>query len=68
MRSIMSQFRPILPRSRSGTTEHEDLINGISPEIRDNINLNLDENLKAFVEQYAKEYLQEDISLGGMKR
>lgn len=53
--------------ARSGTTEREDLINGISPEIRDNINLNLDENLKAFVEQYAKEYLQEDISLGGMK-
>lgn len=53
--------------ARSGTTEHEDLINGISPEIRDNINLNLDENLKAFVEQYAKDYLHEEISLGGMK-
>ena len=53
--------------ARSGTTEKEDLINGISPEIRDNINLNLDENLKAFVEQYAKDYLQEEISLGGMK-
>ena len=53
--------------ARSGTTEKEDLINGISPEIRDNINLNLDENLKAFVEQYARDYLQEEISLGGMK-
>ena len=35
-------------------------------EVRDRLNLNLDENLKSFVEQYASEYTKEE-SLGGPK-
>ena len=39
----------------------------MSQETRDNLDLGLDAHLKAFVEQYAKDYLHEEISLGGMK-
>ena len=45
-------------------TDHFDEINKIPREARDSIGLNFDENLKAFVQQYAKEYLKEDISFG----
>ena len=57
----------ILYMAKAEVIEHLNYLYDIPQEIRDNINLNLDENLKAFVEQYAKDYLQEEISLGGMK-
>ncbi len=41
-----------------------DELEKIPREIRDRLNLNLDENLKAFVEQYTSEYKKEE-SLGG---
>ena len=57
----------ILYMAKAEVIEHLNYLYDIPQEIRDNINLNLDENLKAFVEQYAKDYLQEEISFGGMK-
>ena len=57
----------ILYMAKAEVIEHLNYLYDIPQEIRDNINLNLDENLKTFVEQYAKDYLQEEISLGGMK-
>ena len=39
----------------------------MSQETRDNLDLGLDAHLKAFVEQYAKEYLIENISLGNLQ-
>ena len=42
-----------------------DEIDMLPQEIRDNLDLGLDENLREFVEQYAKEYIKDDVSLGG---
>lgn len=53
---------------KEGVIKGAESLNYLSQDVRDNLDLGLDENLKAFVERYAKEYLQEDISLGGMKR
>ena len=55
----------ILYMAKAEVIEHLNYLYDIPQEIRDNINLNLDENLKAFVEQYAKDYLQEEILLRG---
>lgn len=52
---------------KDGVIKSVESLNYLSQDVRDNLDLGLDEHLKAFVERYAKEYLQEDISLGGMK-
>lgn len=51
---------------KEGVIKGAESLNYLSQDVRDNLDLGLDEHLKAFVERYAKEYLQEDISLGGM--
>lgn len=48
---------------KEGVIKSTESLNYLSQDVRDNLDLGLDEHLKAFVERYAKEYLQEDISL-----
>ena len=40
-------------------------LNTIPQEVKDSIDLNLDENLSTFVRQYAREYAMNDNSFGG---
>ena len=52
---------------KEGVIKDSESLNYLSQETRDNLDLGLDAHLKAFVEQYAREYLNEDISLRGMQ-